>query len=249
MRPATNRQMPKKILGLLIVGVLLMPACQLATLNLPSVKNHAQPEVRSELAALDDSGCREQYGRWICPPESTLGQLGCEQIRPPGDVLGGLQPAYPIRACLVLRDASQRLAEGEFIYRDGCLMGEYIRYVILADGEFRLLKSLADLQQTYAPIETEAEALSYALAASGLGVRYGITAERDLRYFVDQLEDTYVKTVPQGYQVHLFDYKLCGCGPHPTYAVDVLVTGDGQVQELSREKIYEDPTEDKLCVD
>ena len=249
MGPATGREMQKKILGWLIVGVLLMPACQLAALNLPSVKNHAQPELGSGPTAFDDSSCQEQYGRWVCAPQSALGQIGCEQIRPPGDVLGGLQPAYPIRACLVLRDASQRLAEGEFVYRDGCLMGEYIRYVILADGQFRLLKSLADLQQAYAPIETEAEALSYALAASGLGVRYGITAQRDLRYFVDQLEDTYVETLPQGYQVHLFDYKLCGCGPHPTYAVEVLVTSDGQVQELSREKIYEDPAEDKLCVD
>lgn len=249
MRQTSGRGLPKRILAWVMVGMLLAPACQLLRPNLPRVEQHPQPEFNSETAAFDDSLCQEQYGRWICAPDSALGQLGCEQIRPPGEVLGGLQPAYPMRACLVLRQAGEPLAEGEFIYREGCLMAEYVRYVILEDGQFRVLQSLEDLQQVYAPIESEEEALSYALAASGLGVRYGITAQRNLRYFVDVLEDTYVETLPQGYRVHLFDYKLCGCGPHPTYAVDVLVSSDGQVQELSREKIYEDPAEDKLCVD
>jgi hypothetical protein len=234
---------------LITAGVILAPACLLANLNLPGVKNHPEPAYSPNPGMFDDSSCPEQNGRWLCPADGTLGQLGCEQIRPPGDVLAALQPAYPVRMCLVLRDASQRLAEGEYVYREGCLMSEYVRYVISKDGDLKTLKSVADLQQTYAPIETEQEALSYALAVTGLGVRYGLTAQADLRYFVDELEDTHVKTIPQGYQAHLFDYKLCGCGPHPTYTVDVLVTRDGQVRELSREKIYEDPAEDKLCVD
>lgn len=239
----------KPILGILILAILLAPACRLASLSLPRVKNHAQPEISFPASEFDDAGCPEEYGRRRCQPDSALGQLGCEQIRPPGELLGALQPAYPMRLCLVLRNASQRLDKGEYVYREGCLMSEYVRYVIQKDGELAVLKSLADLQQTYAPIETENEALSYALAATGLGVRYGMTAQRDLRYFVDQLEDTNVRSVPEGYQVRLFDYKLCGCGPHPTFAVDVLVTRDGQIQELGREKIYEDPAEDKLCVD
>ena len=249
MRRVSERDLRKKILGLVVAGALLVPACLLANLNLPSVENHAQPELISEPAAFDDSSCPEQNSRQICAPDGALGQLGCEQIRLPGDVLGGMQPAYPLRICVVQRPASERLPENEYIYSEGCLMADYIRYVILKDGELKLLKSVADLQQAYAPIETEDEALSYALAASGLGVRYGITAQSDLRYFVDKLEDTYVETVPQGYRIHLFDYKLCGCGPHPTYAVDVLVSSDGQVRELSREKIYEDPAEDGLCID
>lgn len=244
-----GRRQRKLFLWLAMAGALLAPACQLFQPDLPEVNNHPQPELSASSKAFDASGCREQYGRWICAPESALGQLGCEQIRPPGEVLSGLQPDFPLQVCIAQHDASEPLAEGEFIYRDGCLRADYVRYVILEDGQMRLLKSLADLQQVYAPVETEDEALSYALAASGLGVRYGITPQPGLRYFVDQLEDTYVETVPQGFRVHLFDYKLCGCGPHPTYAVDVLVSQDGQVQELSREKIYEDPAEDKLCID
>jgi hypothetical protein len=249
MLQVPGRGQRRLILGLAILAALLAPACRLFQPELPEVINYPQPEFSASSTAFGETGCREQYGRWICPPESALGRLGCEQIRPVGDVMSGLQPGYPLYVCLVQGEAGKPLAEDEYIYREGCLMVEYVRYAILEDGELRLLKSLADLQQTYAPIETESEALSFALAASGLGVRYGITAQPDLRYFVDQIEDSHVEESPQGFQVHLFDYQLCGCGPHPTYAVNLLVTKDGQVQELSREKIYEDPAEDKLCVD
>jgi hypothetical protein len=244
-----ERSKRRLLIGLTIAGSLLAPACLLFQPDMPNVKNYPTPETSASLTALGDLGCHEQYGRWICAPESQLGQLGCEQIRPAGEILSGLQPSYPMFVCLVQREAGKPLAESDYIYREGCLLAEYVRYVIQENGELRLLKSLADLQQVYAPVETEDEALSYALAASGLGVRYGITADPNLRYFVDEIEDTHVETVPEGFRVHLFDYKLCGCGPHPTYTVDVLVTKDGQVQELSREKVYEDPAEDKLCVD
>lgn len=249
MRQLLRQTKRTQILGLVIVGAWLAPACLLANLNLPRVTNHAQPEFSLNPAPFDDSSCPENNGFKNCDPGGTLGQLGCEQLRLPGEVLGGLQPAYPIRVCLARLPASEQLPESEYIYREGCLMADYIRYVILKDGELMVLKSMADLQRAYAPIDSEDEALSYALAATGLGVRYGLTAESDLRYFVDRLEDTNVQTVPQGYRVHLFDYKLCGCGPHPSFAVDVMVTSDGQVRELSREKIYEDPAEDGLCID
>jgi hypothetical protein len=245
VRPNLQRAIPVLVIG----GTLLASACQLLNLNMPRVKNHPQPRPSPNATVFDDSSCPEENGRLTCTPEGALGRLGCTEIRLPGQVLDGLQPAYPLRLCLAAHQPGERLAEGEFIYREGCLMAEYVRYVVIEDGGFVLLKSVADLQQTYGPIESEAEALSYALAASGLGVRYGLTSQPDLRYFVNQLEDTHVETVPQGYQVRLFDYKLCGCGPHPTYAVDVLVTRDGQIRELNREKIYEDPAEDKLCVD
>lgn len=244
-----GRGQRKLILGLAMIMALLAPACRLFQPDLPEVINHSQPEFGATSTDFGETGCSEQYGRWICPPESALGRLGCEQIRPVGEVMGGLQPGYPLYVCLVFGEAGKPLPGDEFIYREGCLMAEYVRYAILQDGEWKLLKSAADLQRVYAPIETESEALSYALAASGLGVRYGITAQPDLRYFVDQIEDTHVAKEPQGFRVHLFDYRLCGCGPHPTYAVDILVTRDGQVVELSREKIYEDPAEDRLCVD
>jgi len=249
MNLASKHSRQKQILGLILILVSLAPACLLINLNLPRVKNHDSPEFSLDTNGFDDSSCPEQNGFRICQPDGTLGQNGCDQLRLPGEVLSRLQPAFPLRLCLTVRSRSQPLAEGEYIYREGCLLSEYMRYAVVEDGQLKILKSLGDLMRTYAPIESEGEALSYALAATGLGVRYGLTAQTDLRYFVDKLEDTNVQQIPQGFRVHLFDYKVCGCGPHPTYAVDVLVTSDGQVRELNREKIFEDPAEDDLCVD
>jgi hypothetical protein len=67
--------------------------------------------------------------------------------------------------------------------------------------------------------------------------------------FVSKIEATYVKQTSEGFRVHLFDYQLCGCGPHPYYAVDYLVTETGEIKEISREEIYKDPMKDGLCVD
>ena len=52
-----------------------------------------------------------------------------------------------------------------------------------------------------------------------------------------------------GYLVHLFNYQFAGCGPHTTSAFDLLVTGTGEVRELSVKGMFEDPAEDTLCID
>lgn len=229
--------------------VMLTLACSFGLGRAPRVENHPQPTLTVETQVFEDAGCPAESGYQRCPPESPLGKLGCDQIRPPGNLLGGLDPAYPLNVCLITRTPDEQPDESEYLYSDGCLLRDYVRYVIWRQGEFRLLKSLADLQQVYAPIESEEEALSYALAATGLGVRYGLEAPRGYRYFVDELEDTHVAATEAGYLVHLYGYRLCGCGPHTTYTVDVLVSRDGQVSQGDRQPVYEDPAEDDLCVD
>ena len=224
---------------------LLLTACSLGGLLGPKFTNHPRPS----LPALDtspflDAGCENG----LCPPESPLGQLGCSRIYAPGEYLGGLQPGLPVNLCAV--DGIQMpLQAGEYFYNDGCMRPEFVRYMVWRDGQFVLLKNLAGLQQAFAPVETENEAFSYAIAATGLGARFGLQYEPGLRYFVAEIQDTFVEKTADGYQVHLFDYQICGCGPHSHSAVDVLVTQDGQVRLLSEDVIFEDPDEDGLCVD
>jgi hypothetical protein len=216
---------------------------------MPRIQNHPQPDVFVESAGFDDALCPEKEGRRFCPPESELGTQGCEEIRPAGDILGGLRPIYPMQVCLFGRPGAPAPPDDEYIFREGCLLPKYIRYVILKDGRPRLIESKEELRQMFAPIENNLEALSYALAYSGLGVRYGLQPEPGLRYYVDELQDTHVRQIERGFLVHLYDYKACGCGPHPTSAVDLLVTPDGQVEEILREVVFEDPAEDDMCVD
>jgi hypothetical protein len=58
-----------------------------------------------------------------------------------------------------------------------------------------------------------------------------------------------VETTGDGYIVHVFDYQFFGCGPHYYYAVDLNVTPDGRVGEISRTPIFRDPRLDGLCQD
>jgi len=163
--------------------------------------------------------------------------------------LGGLRPIYPMRVCLAGEFGGPPPPVNEYLYREGCLMAQYVRYVVVKDGKTELIGSKDALQRLYASIKNNLEALSCTLAATGLGARYGLQAEAGLRYFVDELQDTYGKQVERGFQALPYDYQVCGCGPRPTSAVDVLVTPLGELEELSRQKVFEDPAEDGLCVD
>lgn len=51
---------------------------------------------------------------------------------------------------------------------------------------------------------------------------------------------SYVEDEMNGtYKVHLFQAEYCGCGTHPMYAVDYLVTKEGIVTEVDRQKVFD----------
>lgn len=217
----------------------------------PEVRNYPAPGHLSVDAGLfQQAGCPlDDSGRNLCPPESPLGQLGCDYIATPGSYLGGLDPAYPLNLCWKLGRGGQTLPRDQYLYREGCLLPQYVRYVVVQNGQYRLLQSLAELQKIYAPIVSPDEALSYALAATGLSAYYGFEAPAGFRYFVDRLEDSHVVETPQGYLVYLYHYQFCGCGPHTTSYVEVLIKPDGSLQETGRTPVFEDPEQDGLCID
>ena len=178
-----------------------------------------------------------------------MGQLGCSWIEDPNPGLKDLEPQNPLNLCWVIGAGGQRLPAEEYVYRKGCMLPQYARFVVQQSGEFVLLKSRDDLQKAYAPITSEKEALSYALAATGFQAISGFGAPPNYRYFIDQVKDSGAVLTDQGYLVNLYDYRLCGCGPHTTFAVDILVKADGTVDEIGRTPAYEDPEQDGLCVD
>lgn len=237
---------------IVIYLVLIIPfitACS-ALQRPPQVSSFPPPVVTVNIDAFQEAGCpMDDSGRNVCPPESPLGQLGCDTISTPGDYLGGLQPSYPIYLCWKIGSGGQFLSPEQYVYRDGCLLPMYARYVILRDGEYVLLEHRLDLQKAFAPITSTDEALSYAIAATGLSAYFGFEPPKGFRYFVDRVEDSHVKTVDQGYLVYLYDYQLCGCGPHTTSYVEVLIKPDGSVEETGRTPVFEDPEQDGLCID
>lgn len=218
--------------------MIFLSACQIK----PKFINHTPPDLVASFEAFNDP--------------SALAALGCNEIGPPSNLLGGLEPRYPIAICTIQYipgDGSEELIaeieSGQYIYYTGGLFGTYIRYVIQQNGEFVLLKTEEEFRKVFAPIESADEALSYALAVRNLSAAYGIEYFHGYEYEVDTIEDTYVTPEADGYLVHLFYDQVFGCGPHWTYAVDVHVSVKGNVEEVSNTALFRDPNLDELCVD
>lgn len=223
------------------------------------IENHPRPEFTLDLSSFEDVGCPpDEYGLRYCEEDSPITALGCDRIGKPSDLLGGLEPSLPIAVCLLEPlthpDEPELLdmlleAEDEYLYSSGGLMPVFVRYVIIQDDQFRLIKSEEQFRELFAPIETSDEALSYALALKNLSAYYDLEPNPEYEYFVDELEDTHVQSSTDGYLVHLYSYRMFGCGPHLTYAVDLRVTDQGNIEEINRVSVYKDPSEDDLCVD
>jgi hypothetical protein len=141
------------------------------------------------------------------------------------------------------------IPQSEYFFNIGGPMPELVRYVIFKDGNFQLIKNPDKFRSVYAPVDSPDEALSFALALADVYAQYDLKFNLKYHYEVKTLEDTSVETAGDGYIVHAFDYQFFGCGPHYYYGVDLNVTPDGRVEEISRTPIFRDPRLDGLCQD
>jgi hypothetical protein len=122
------------------------------------------------------------------------------------------------------------------------------RYVVVQDGQFVLIRNEDEFRNIFAPVETADEALSYALAVTGLSAYYGLERQTGYEYFVEVVEDTHVDEMgSDGYRVHLFREEGDGWGL--TYAVEFRVTLTGYVEQVGLVPVYNDPTDDVCCQD
>jgi len=234
----------------------------------PSLRfvNHPQPVFDVSFEAFENAGCpASEYGFRRCEDDSPLIALGCDEIREPSDLLGALEPAYPIAQCLAeSRTASENpdvewlgvmddyaySAEGDYFFRVGGILNQVVRYVIFRDNQFVLIETEDEFRTVFSPVDTTDEALAYVKAVTGLDDYYGLEPNPQYTYFVsDAIEDTHADEVEDGYSVHLYYHQTFGCGPHPTYAVDLLVTPQGHIRQLGTEKTFTNPSEDEICVD
>ncbi len=252
--------MRKRRMRLLLFGIialtLFLTAC--GPLLGPTFINHPRPDLTVDFALFESAGCEGASGReLVCAAESPIAALGCDAIQKPSDLLGGLTPGRPLALCLVSPGRfdqdfgrSNEIADsGEYIYREGGFIVTYYRYVVHDGQDYVLLATKTAVRDYFAPIESADEALSYALAVTSAGARYDLTFDSDLEYFVDEIEDTHVETVTDGYVVHLFRTPTFGCGPFETRALAYKVTADGEFNEESRVEVFKNPDDDNLCVD
>lgn len=222
------------------IGLLsLLAACQ----SQPEFINHTPPDLTVSPEGFEGA-------------DNPLDTFACDEIHPPSNLLGGLNPPHPIAVCVVNLFSERvtpgleaEIEQGQFIQAVGGLSRSYIRYVISRGGELTLIKTEEEFRSIFAPIDTAEEALSYVLAVRKLSAYYGLEYNPAYEYATSTLEDTYVASDSEGYRLHLFAYQLFGCGPHWTSVVDVHLSSDGIITEISREQVFRDPEEDNLCVD
>jgi hypothetical protein len=173
-----------------------------------------------------------------------LAAFGCKAVKQADPLLGGLQPAYPLVVCAA-KDGEVPWAG---VYGIGCLLPHVVSYIIWKDETFVQIDSLETLQALYAPITSPIEALSYALAATGLSAYYDLEILPHHKYFVDTLQETSVKAVSNGYLINLYHYQICGCGPHDTLMFDIHVATDGVVTWQNEYTVFTNLS-DMRCVD
>jgi hypothetical protein len=128
-------------------------------------------------------------------------------------------------------------------------MSVLLRYVIFQDNRFILIETEDEFRKTFAPLETEDEALAYVKATTGLNAFYDLKPDTNYEYFVDMIEDTHVDKVADGYWVYLYMTDVFGCGPHPTSSVAFHVTPEGNILQREVKQVFKNPAEDHMCVD
>ncbi len=218
----------------------------------PKFINATPPALKMDLKPFEEMGCKADLeGKLRCSPsQPPFDRIGCYEIIPVSPLLGGLKPSATLMQCLLEPQPDVQVPESEYLFNQaqGCLVPSYVRYVLYKDRQFTLLKNLSQLKATFAPIETPEEALSYAMTATGFRALYGLKDE-NMRYLVAEIADTNVKWVNGAYDVTLYSYNTCGCGPHAMNRRIVHVEPQGDVNADDPLPVWEDPTQDDVCVD
>lgn len=224
----------------LFIMLALLSGCRRASLI-----EHEKPGMLADDSFFVDSKC---YNNASCVPAAITGfDPSLDSIQSPPDSLGGLTPAYPL--AVTTRNWFQEIPDFQAVFVDRCLVTTYTRYLVVVDGTVQLVDSVEDLASLYAPVNSESEALSYALASTGLSARFDLESIDNIQIFNDPLEETFVKKTGESFVVHLFDTSMCGCGPHIVGSIEVTVNIDGTIIIGSPTDAYSDPALDAICAD
>lgn len=166
-------------------------------------------------------------------------------IQPAPAALGSLTPDLPLATGM----RSQCQNDDGVVFLGG-LLGSCNQYLVQEAQNVQLLKNGSAFQSYFAPIESAAEAASYAIARSGSDWKSSFPEiKENFRFYTRLLRRSRVETTKDGFQVLLYAYAQFGCGPHSTYAITYQVGRDGSFSETTRQRVWEDPALDGLCAD
>ena len=228
----------------------------------PTIVQKPKPVIpKVDVTAFEKAGCVVAGITLDCSKSASVKAFGCMQdTLHVDDSLGGLTPKAAIAECNGMAHVvvapgqplapqppgAQAAATG--IVKLGCMIPVVKRYLVSMRGKLTLVRSAAELAALFAPVESPEEALGFAVALSRAAPQYTLDIKPGWRT-APRIETSYTEATTGGFKVHLFEYQLCGCGPHPYRAVDFLVGKDGSAKVTATEEAYADPRKDHLCID
>jgi hypothetical protein len=166
-----------------------------------------------------------------------------DYIMPANQLLGSLHPKFPLAYGIT------NSYDINSLYMEGCLNPTGYSLIVEDSSGFKIINDQNDLKAIFAPIETKEEALSYICAFTGQEPKYAFEIESGFRKFVRTINTTYSIEKEDGFEVNLFDYRECGCGPHTYFMVIYRIKRSGEIYVKETVQLYEDPLQDGLCVD
>lgn len=236
----------KRSLSVIVFIVFALVACKLTQINpIKRVIEYPEPELTidnsyfTELGCFDSLDCLPDDLKAIDPPISAIYE--------PSHLLGGLKPEHPL--ALVYRVSFDREEEFPAVYVKPCMGRFYYSFLVNVDGEIQLIHSAQGMADLYAPIESEDEALSYAMAVTGLNALYDFESQWTLKLYTKPLVESHSTYDGEKFMVHLFNTFLCGCGPHIATSVDVTVYPDGSFTLAEPVQAFSDPKYNGMCID
>lgn len=164
-----------------------------------------------------------------CQGESPLHGFACESLRKSRGVYADIGPVKGLIARCGYSPPSLEEPHEDYLYRVGAAFKQDIAYLFFVDGALQLIKTPAQLQELFTPINSPAEAINYAQLATGLVASYGLAPQPEYLYFYDPIDATRTEQTAAGYRLFLFHFPGCGCEPWVNSEVELLVDRDGTI--------------------
>ena len=244
-----------RILFLPIMLLLIASHCSLPWINNSSenIVASTPPVVEvQDLSPFQNIGCLWQTDDYaVCNQDSIPKKMGCDTLITTPQYLDYLNSGSQFVSCTYAPQLQTPPDETESkgLYDSGCSFKVKQRLLMYQDGDYLLIRDLEDLKYNFAPITNGDQALGYAIAATGAEARYDLENLEGYRLLANPLQETNVQLVSDGFEVILYSYQACGCGPHTTTMQKIKVTNSGDLQLLESIPAFENPEEDDLCVD
>jgi hypothetical protein len=174
---------------------------------------------------------------------SIKNKFGLNEVTTVDSWYGALKP----KVKMALGENSKSKEMG--IYFNGCEYRVGKCLLVQDKSGIRIINDRVELKKYFSPIESKEEALSYLCAATGLSPSYSYQIRPDYRKFVDSINTTAVIQTKNGFEINLEEYEPCGCGPHTHNMLYYEVSFEGDISQIKRTRLYEDPEKDGLCID